>query len=111
MSTRALIASLVFSFAALLASAQSNLPKTTIAGHEYYYYDTSEGESIYSIASKLGVTKDEIIKNNPDAADGISRQRRQHQQPNRRNILSSTKSSRERPSTALPRPTEPPSMS
>ena len=72
MSTRALIASLVFSFAALLASAQSNLPKTTIAGHEYYYYDTSEGESIYSIASKLGVTKDEIIKNNPDAADGIS---------------------------------------
>ena len=72
MSTRALIASLVFSFAALLVSAQSNLPKTTIAGHEYYYYDTSAGESIYSIASKLGVTKDEIIKNNPDAADGIS---------------------------------------
>ena len=71
MSTRALISSLVFSFAALLAGAQSNLPKTTIAGHEYYYYDPSPGESIYSIASKLGVTKDEIIKNNPDAADGI----------------------------------------
>ncbi len=72
MSTKTLIASFVFSLAALMAGAQSNLPKTTIAGHEYYYYDTSEGESIYSIASKLGVTKDEIIKNNPDAADGIS---------------------------------------
>lgn len=72
MSTRKLIALTVFSFMALWAGAQSNLPKTTIAGHEYYYYDTSEGESIYSIASKLGVTKDEIIKNNPDAADGIS---------------------------------------
>ena len=72
MSTRKLIVLSLFSFVALLAGAQSNLPKTTIAGHEYYYYDTSEGESIYSIASKLGVTKDEIIKNNPDAADGIS---------------------------------------
>ena len=74
MSTRALIASFIFSFAALMAGAQYNLnlPKTVIAGNEYYYYETSEGESIYSIASKLGVTKDEIIKNNPDAADGIS---------------------------------------
>ncbi|MBQ6167880.1 MAG: LysM peptidoglycan-binding domain-containing protein [Muribaculaceae bacterium] len=72
MSTRKLITLTVFSFIALLAGAQSNLPKTTIAGHEYYYYETSAGESIYSIASKLGITKDEIIKNNPDAADGIS---------------------------------------
>ena len=72
MSTGKLITLAVFLFVALLAGAQSSLPKTTIAGHEYYYYDTSDGESIYSIASKLGVTKDEIIKNNPDAADGIS---------------------------------------
>lgn len=72
MRTRKLIAIAVFSFIALLAGAQSNLPKTTIAGHEYYYYDASDGESIYSIASKLGITKDEIIRNNPDAADGIS---------------------------------------
>ena len=72
MSTRKLVVLAVFSVVALLTSAQSNLPKTIIAGHEYYYYDTSDGESIYSIASKLGVTKDEIIKNNPDAADGIS---------------------------------------
>ena len=72
MSTKKLIALAVFSVVALLAGAQYNLPKTTIAGHEYYYYDTSDGESIYSIAYKLGVTKDEIIKNNPDAADGIS---------------------------------------
>ena len=72
MSTKKLIASVIFSCIALLVGAQSNLPKTVIAGHEYYYYDTSAGESIYSIASKLGVTKDEIIKNNPDAADGIT---------------------------------------
>ena len=72
MSARKLIALTVFTLAALLAQAQSNLPKTTVAGHEFYYYDTSAGESIYGIAAKLGITKDEIIKNNPDAADGIT---------------------------------------
>lgn len=56
---------------ALLASGQTSLPQTTIAGHQFYYYETKSGESIYDIAAKLGITKDEIIKNNPDAADGI----------------------------------------
>ncbi len=72
MSARKLILLTVFTLAALLAQAQSNLPKTTVAGHEFYYYDTSAGESIYGIAAKLGITKDEIIKNNPEAADGIT---------------------------------------
>ena len=72
MSARKLILLTVFTLAALLAQAQSNLPKTTVAGHEFFYYDTSAGESIYGIAAKLGITKDEIIKNNPEAADGIT---------------------------------------
>ena len=54
------------------AQIQMNLPTTQIGGTEYYRYDTSNGESIYDIAAKLGVTKDYIIQNNPDAADGIS---------------------------------------
>ena len=57
---------------AFISQAQMNLPKTTIGGHEFYYYDVSAGESIYDIAAKLAVTKDNIIKNNPEAADGIS---------------------------------------
>ena len=56
---------------AMMSQAQMNLPKTTVGGHEFYYYDVNAGESIYDIAAKLAVTKDEIIKNNPDAADGI----------------------------------------
>lgn len=51
--------------------AQFNLPQTTVGGHQFYYYDVNAGESIYDIAAKIGVTKDEIIKNNPDAADGV----------------------------------------
>ena len=62
----------VLPLVAFVAQAQMNLPKTQIGGVEFYRYDTSAGESIYDIAAKLGVTKDFIIKNNPDAADGIT---------------------------------------
>ena len=55
-----------------MAQIQLNLPTTQIGDKEYYRYDSSNGESIYDIAAKLGVTKDYIIQNNPDAADGIS---------------------------------------
>ena len=57
--------------AAFSSEAQTGLPQTTIGGHQFYYYETQSGESIYDIAARLGVTKDDIIKNNPDAADGI----------------------------------------
>ena len=56
---------------ATMSQAQTQLPVTTIGNHEFYYYDVANGENIYDIAAKLGVTKDEIIKNNPDVADGI----------------------------------------
>ena len=51
--------------------AQTGLPQTSIGGIAFYYYETGAGESIYDIAAKLGITKDDIIRNNPDAADGI----------------------------------------
>lgn len=72
MSIKSLFVIAVVALASLSVQAQQHLPKTTIAGHEFYYYETAKGESIYDIAAKLNVTKDEIIKNNPDAADGIS---------------------------------------
>ena len=72
MKTKNIIVVAVLSLLAFTAQAQMNLPRTQIGGHEYYRYDTSAGESIYDIAAKLGITKDYIMKNNPDAADGIS---------------------------------------
>ena len=57
----------------IVSQAQSSLPKTTVGGHQFYYYEVGAGESIYDIASRLGITKDEIIKNNPDAADGVEK--------------------------------------
>ena len=72
MSIKSLFVIAIVALASLSVQAQQHLPKTTIAGYEFYYYETAKGESIYDIAAKLNVTKDEIIKNNPDAADGIS---------------------------------------
>ncbi len=72
MNYRHFIALALLPLFALMAQAQMSLPKTQIGGVEFYRYDTSAGESIYDIAAKLGVTKDFIIKNNPEAADGIT---------------------------------------
>ena len=72
MSIKSLFVIAIVALASLSVQAQQHLPKTTIAGHEFYYYETAKGESIYDIAAKLDVTKVEIIRNNPDAADGIS---------------------------------------
>ena len=47
-----------------------NLPSKIINGKEYYYYNVQPKETIYSIAHKLGTTKDEIVKYNPSAVDG-----------------------------------------
>ncbi len=71
MKFKNIIALAITAIASTSLQAQSNLPKTMVAGHEFYYYEASANESIYDIAAKLGVTKDYIIKNNPNAADGI----------------------------------------
>ncbi len=78
MRFKIILALVAFAVASLYAMAQMNLPKTIVGGTEYYYYDTRANESIYDIAAKLGVTKDYIIKYNPDAADGIDNGMRLH---------------------------------
>ena len=71
MNLKNIFALVLVALSATAIQAQTNLPRTTISGHEFYYYQVENNESIYDIAAKLGVTKDEIIKNNPDASDGI----------------------------------------
>ena len=71
MNIKHILALAAFAFVVQLSLAQSNLPTTVLGGQSFYYYEIQAGESIYDIASKLGVTKDEIIRNNPSAADGV----------------------------------------
>ncbi len=48
-----------------------DLPVKNVNGKEYYYYAVTRGETVISIANKIGVTRDDIIKHNPGAADGV----------------------------------------
>lgn len=71
MNIKHILAFVAFFLSVQLSIAQSALPKTVLGGQSFYYYEIQAGESIYDIASKLGITKDEIIRNNPVAADGV----------------------------------------
>jgi len=50
-----------------------DLPIKTIGGVKYYYYKVGKKESVYGISKKLGISREEIIRHNPDAADGVKK--------------------------------------
>ncbi len=52
-------------------SAQLRLPVKTIGRESFYYYKVKKNESVYEVAQKLRVTKDDIIKYNPSASEGF----------------------------------------
>lgn len=62
--------SIALSVAALTATAL-DLPVKNIGGELYYYYKVEKKESVYGIAKRLGISQEEIVRHNPDAADGI----------------------------------------
>ena len=51
--------------------AADELPTTKLRDKEYYYYDVAPGETIYSVAKQIGVTRDEILEYNPIVTDGL----------------------------------------
>lgn len=56
---------------ALNASAGLDLPVKSVNGTDYYYYEVKPKESIYSLVKKLGVSRDDIMRHNPSAIDGL----------------------------------------
>ena len=52
-----------------LQAAIKDLPVTTVQGQKYHYYDVTSKETVYSLCYKLGISKDELIRNNPAVAD------------------------------------------
>ena len=65
-SVLALVAGISISLAAV-----NELPVTTARGVKCYYYDVQPKESIYQLTSKLGVSREQIVRLNPSAADGL----------------------------------------
>lgn len=58
---------------ALSSGYALNLPVKRVNGKQYYYHTVKKGESIYGLSKSLGLTRDEIIRYNPSAADGIKK--------------------------------------
>lgn len=56
---------------AFIASAGIDLPTKQVNGSTYYYYEVPPKETIYSITRKFGITRDDIIKYNPQVIDGL----------------------------------------
>ena len=65
----AVLAAAVMSLSALAGVEQ--LPVKRINDRLYHYYVVAQGETIYSLCYKLDVTRDEMMRNNPAASEGL----------------------------------------
>lgn len=54
-----------------VAAHAIDLPTQTINGVKYYYYMVKKGDTLYSVSHQLGVSRDDIVSQNPAAADGL----------------------------------------
>ncbi len=67
----------IFTFFTVVAYALSvmalDLPVKTLNGTKYYYYKVKKNESVYGLSKKLGMSRDEIVRHNPAADDGIKK--------------------------------------
>ena len=43
-------------------SAKLNLPTKTLGTERFYYYEVGKNETIHDVATKIGVSKEEIIR-------------------------------------------------
>lgn len=60
-------------FSAVFSAAALDLPVKKIKGQEYYYYKVKKNESIYGLSKRFGLTREEIVRHNPSAADGLKK--------------------------------------
>ncbi len=59
------------SVAASLLAAVEDLPVKVVNGKKYHYYTVQPKESVYSLSHKLGISRQDIVKYNPSAEDGL----------------------------------------
>lgn len=72
LSRKVIISTLVWASSAIAMSATiKDLPVRTINGKVYHYYEVPAKETVYSICYKFGITKEQLLKENPAVADGL----------------------------------------
>lgn len=55
----------------LCAVAALDLPVKTVKGRQFYYYEVKKGDTLYGIASRLSISRKDIVESNPEAGDLI----------------------------------------
>lgn len=68
-----LIAAIVMLLSSLVPVRAEEYKTTTVKGTECYIYYVKQGEGFYSLNKKFGVTRDEVVKFNPSAKNGLNR--------------------------------------
>lgn len=56
---------------ALTAAADIDLPTREVNGKTFYYYEVPPKATVYSITRTYGITREELIKYNPQVQDGL----------------------------------------
>lgn len=64
---------LVALMACFMSATALDLPVKTLGQTRYYYYKVKKNETVYGISKKLGLTRDEIVRHNPVAEDGVKK--------------------------------------
>lgn len=68
-----LISALILLFSSAFSALAEEYQTTTVKGTECYIYYVKQGEGFYSLNKKFGVTRDEVVKFNPSAKNGLNR--------------------------------------
>lgn len=68
-----LISALILLFSSAFSALDEEYQTTTVKGTECYIYYVKQGEGFYSLNKKFGVTRDEVVKFNPSAKNGLNR--------------------------------------
>lgn len=62
---------ILLTFSTQVFGQEQFYPKTTENGKEFYLYQVSQGEGLFSISKKFGVTQNELHQYNPEIAQGL----------------------------------------
>lgn len=65
------LAALALMIAGFVQALALDLPVRTVGGRQYYVYKVHRHDNVYGVANLLGLTRDDIINNNPAAAQGL----------------------------------------
>ena len=73
---KAIISRYIFAAAVMFAGFAMqalDLPIKTVNGHMVYFYKVEKKESVYGIAKRLNLSREEIVRHNPSVNDGVKK--------------------------------------